>query len=176
MLHWSKVYDLPVISLRLFNVYGTRSRTSGTYGAVFGVFLAQKLAKKAFTVVGDGSQTRDFTYVSDVVRAIICAVKSSKIGEIYNVGSGQPVSVNRIVKLLGAEKITYIPKRPGEPDKSLASINKIKKELGWEPKIKIEQGVEELLKNINYWKNAPVWDKESINIATKEWFKFLNKK
>ena len=176
MLHWSKVYDLPVISLRLFNVYGTRSRTSGTYGAVFGVFLAQKLAKKAFTVVGDGSQTRDFTYVSDVVRAIICAVKSSKIGEIYNVGSGQPVSVNRIVKLLGAEKITHIPKRPGEPDKSIASINKIKKELGWEPKIKIEQGVEELLKNINYWKDAPVWDKESINIATKEWFKFLNKK
>ena len=176
MLHWSKVYDLPVISLRLFNVYGTRSRTSGTYGAVFGVFLAQKLAKKAFTVVGDGSQTRDFTYVSDVVRAIICAVKSSKIGEMYNVGSGQPVSVNKIVKLLGAEKITYIPKRPGEPDKSIASINKIKKELGWEPKIKIEKGVEELLKNINYWKNAPVWDKESINIATKEWFKFLNKK
>ena len=150
MLHWSNVYDLPVTSLRLFNVYGTRSRTSGTYGAVFGVFLAQKLAKKAFTVVGDGSQTRDFTYVSDVVRAIICAVKSSKIGEIYNVGSGQPVSVNRIVKLLGAEKITYIPKRPGEPDKSLASINKIKKELGWEPKIKIKQGVEELLKNINF--------------------------
>jgi len=176
MLHWSNVYGLPVTSLRLFNVYGTRSRTSGTYGAVFGVFLAQKLAGTAFTVVGDGNQTRDFTYVSDVIRAIICAVKSNKIGEIYNVGSNESVSVNRIVKLLGAEKITYIPKRPGEPDKSLAGINKIKKELNWEPKIKIEEGIKELLKNINYWKNAPVWNPESINKATKDWFKFLSKK
>jgi len=64
--HWGKVYDLPVVSLRLFNVYGPRSRTSGTYGAVFGVFLAQKLNGKPYTVVGDGSQTRDFTYVTDV--------------------------------------------------------------------------------------------------------------
>jgi UDP-glucose 4-epimerase len=176
MLHWSNVYNLPVTSLRLFNVYGTRSRTSGTYGAVFGVFLAQKLAGTAFTVVGDGNQTRDFTYVSDVIRAIICAAKSNKIGEIYNVGSNESVSVNRIVKLLGAEKIAYIPKRPGEPDKSLAGINKIKKELNWEPKIKIEEGIKELLKNIDYWKNAPVWNPESINKATKDWFKYLNKK
>ena len=176
MLHWSNVYNLPVTSLRLFNVYGTRSRTSGTYGAVFGVFLAQKLAGTAFTVVGDGNQTRDFTYVSDVIRAIICAAKSNKIGEIYNVGSNESVSVNRIVKLLGAEKIAYIPKRPGEPDKSLAGINKIKKELNWEPKIKIEEGIKELLKNIDYWKNAPVWNPESINKATKDWFKYLSKK
>ena len=175
MLHWSKVYALPVTSLRLFNVYGTRSRTSGTYGAVFGVFLAQKLSRSAFTIVGDGNQTRDFTYVSDVIRAIICAVKSNKIGEIYNVGSNESVSVNKIVKLLGAEKITYIPKRPGEPDKSLAGINKIKQELNWEPKIKIEEGIKQLLKNIDYWKNAPVWNPESINKATKDWFKYLKK-
>ena len=176
MLHWSNVYNLPVTSLRLFNVYGTRSRTSGTYGAVFGVFLAQKLAGTAFTVVGDGNQTRDFIYVSDVIRAIICAAKSNKMGEIYNVGSNESVSVNRIVKLLGAEKITYIPKRPGEPNKSLAGINKIKKELNWEPKIKIEEGIKALLKNIDYWKNAPVWNPESINKATKDWFKYLSKK
>ena len=175
MLHWSKVYALPVTSLRLFNVYGTRSRTSGTYGAVFGVFLAQKLSRSAFTIVGDGNQTRDFTYVSDVIRAIICAVKSNKIGEIYNVGSNESVSVNKIVKLLGAEKITYIPKRPGEPDKSLAGIKKIKQELNWEPKIKIEEGIKQLLKNIDYWKNAPVWNPESISKATKDWFKYLKK-
>ena len=175
MLHWSKVYALPVTSLRLFNVYGTRSRTSGTYGAVFGVFLAQKLSRSAFTIVGDGNQTRDFTYVSDVIRAIICAAKSNKIGEIYNVGSNESVSVNKIVKLLGAEKITYIPKRPGEPDKSLAGINKIKQELNWEPKIKIEEGIKQLLKNIDYWKNAPVWNHESISKATKDWFKYLKK-
>ncbi|MCM1236041.1 MAG: NAD-dependent epimerase/dehydratase family protein [Ruminococcus flavefaciens] len=69
VLHWGQVYGLPVVTLRLFNVYGTRSRTSGTYGAVFGVFLAQKLAGKPFTVVGDGNQTRDFTYVTDIVDA-----------------------------------------------------------------------------------------------------------
>ncbi len=73
VMHWSKVYKIPSVSLRFFNVYGPRSRTSGTYGAMFGVFLAQKLAKKPFTIVGDGSQTRDFTFVTDVVDAIVCA-------------------------------------------------------------------------------------------------------
>ena len=176
VMHWVKIFDLPAISLRLFNVYGTRSRTSGTYGAVFGVFLAQKLANEPLTVVGDGKQTRDFTYVSDVISAIICAAQSNKKGEIYNVGSGKSVSVNRIVDLLGTKKVTHIPKRPGEPDNSLANINKIKKELKWKPQVTIEQGVKELLKNINYWKNAPVWNPKSIAAATKEWFKFLNKK
>ena len=176
VMHWSKVYDIPVVSLRLFNVYGTRSRTSGTYGAVFGVFLAQKLANKPLTIVGDGSQTRDFTYVSDVINAIICAVQSNKKAEIYNVGSGRSVSVNRIVELLGTKKITHIPKRPGEPDNSLAGIDKIKKDLGWEPKVTIEEGVGIILKNINYWKKAPVWTPSSIAIATKEWFELLGKK
>ena len=173
-MSYHREHDVDVRICRIFNCYGPRMRPND--GRALPNFINQSLSGRPLTIYGDGSQTRDFTYVSDVVRAIICAVKSSKIGEMYNVGSGQPVSVNKIVKLLGAEKITYIPKRPGEPDKSIASINKIKKELGWEPKIKIEQGVEELLKNINYWKDAPVWDKESINIATKEWFKFLNKK
>ena len=76
VMHWCHIYDLPAVSLRFFNVYGPRSRTSGTYGAVFGVFLAQKLAGKPFTVVGDGSQTRDFTFVSDVVDAIITAAEN----------------------------------------------------------------------------------------------------
>ena len=69
IFYWSKVYKINYISLRLFNVYGPKSRTSGTYGAMFGVFLAQKVAKVPFTMVGDGSQSRDFTYVDDVVRA-----------------------------------------------------------------------------------------------------------
>ena len=173
MLHWANVYGLPVTSLRLFNVYGTRSRTSGTYGAVFGVFLAQKLAGTAFTVVGDGNQTRDFIYVSDVIRAIICATKSNKIGKIYNVGSNESVSVNRIVKLLGAEKIIYIPKRPGEPDCTWANISKAKELLKWKPSISLEKGVSNLLEEIDYWSSAPVWDVESIEKATKKWFKYL---
>ena len=89
VIHWGKVYKIPVISLRLFNVYGTRSRTSGTYGAMFGVFLAQKISEKPYTIVGDGKQTRDFTYVSDVVEAILKASKSNLKNEIMNVGSGK---------------------------------------------------------------------------------------
>tara|TARA_Y100000590_G_C15747165_1_gene1022560 strand:+ start:3773 stop:4756 length:984 start_codon:yes stop_codon:yes gene_type:complete len=173
-LHWSKVYKLPCISLRLFNVYGPRSRTSGTYGAVFGVFLAQKLAGKPFTVVGDGKQTRDFTFVSDVVNAIVTSAKNAKIGSIYNVGSGKTVSVNELVDLLGGEKIN-IPKRPGEPDCTHADISKISRELNWEPLVSFEDGVKELLKNIKYWQNAPVWTPESIREATNDWFKYLGK-
>lgn len=173
-MSWAKVYKLPVVSLRLFNVYGPRSRTSGTYGAVFGVFLGQKLAGKPFTVVGDGNQTRDFTYVSDVARAFIAAAESDISGEIFNVGSGNTYSVNRLVELLGGEKV-YIPKRPGEPDSTFADISKIKKLLGWRPEVNFEEGVKILLENIDYWREAPVWTPEKIKDATKEWFKYLSK-
>ncbi|EKO08468.1 MULTISPECIES: SDR family oxidoreductase [Leptospira] len=172
VMHWAQVYKFPALSLRFFNVYGPRSRTSGTYGAVFGVFLAQKLAGKPFTVVGDGKQTRDFTYVRDVVEAVFAAAQSDKVGEIYNVGSGATISVNRIVELLKGE-VTYIPKRPGEPDSTFADIAKIKKDLKWSPKISIETGIGELLKNIDYWREAPVWTPDKIEKATSDWFKYL---
>jgi len=172
-LHFSKVYKLPVVALRLFNVYGPRSRTSGTYGAVFGVFLKQKLSNKPFTVVGDGNQTRDFTYVTDVANAFWAAANSSVVGEVMNVGSGGTYSVNRLVELLGGEKI-YIPKRPGEPDCTFANIEKIKSLLHWAPKVTIEEGVKNILANIDYWKEAPLWDSESISGATKTWFKYLS--
>jgi UDP-glucose 4-epimerase len=171
--HWSQLYDLPTISLRFFNVYGTRSRTSGTYGAVFGVFLAQKLASKPYTVVGDGNQTRDFTYVTDIVSALIIAAESNLSSKIYNVGSDNTVSINKIVELLGGDKVN-IPKRPGEPDCTYADISKIKNELGWYPTISIEEGVEEILKNIDYWKEATVWNPDSISKATEDWFKYLS--
>ena len=112
IIHWSNIYNFEYISLRLFNVYGPRSRTSGTYGAVFGVFMAQKINKLPFTIVGDGSQTRDFTFVSDVVNAMIAALKTNYKNKIYNVGSEININ-NKIVKILGGNKI-YIPKRPGE--------------------------------------------------------------
>jgi UDP-glucose 4-epimerase len=177
VLHWHQVYRLPCLSLRLFNVYGPRSRTSGTYGAVFGVFLAQKLAGKPFTVVGDGEQTRDFTFVTDVVDAFIAAAKSSLTGRIFNVGSGGTYSVNRLVELLGNKAgVVLIPKRPGEPDCTLADITHIKAELGWLPKVSLEQGVKALLDNIDYWRRAPVWDEKTITEATRDWFKYLGKK
>ncbi len=174
IIHWSKVYKIPFISLRLFNVYGTRSRTSGTYGAMFGVFLAQKLSEKPFTIVGTGNQTRDFTYVSDIVNAFLKAGKSKIINEVFNVGSGQTISVNKIIKLLDGKKV-YIKKRPGEPHCTYADITKIKKKLNWVPKINIKKGVNILLKDINYWKEAPVWTPKTINKATSLWFKYLGK-
>lgn len=174
VLHWSQLYGLPAISLRFFNVYGPRSRTSGTYGAVFGVFLAQKLAGEPYTIVGDGEQTRDFTYVTDIVMAMLTAAKCDKSGEIYNVGSGATVSVNRIADLLGGEKV-HIPKRPGEPDSTFADIARIQKDLGWSPKVSIEEGISNILENIDYWKDAPVWNPESIAGATEDWFRYLDK-
>lgn len=173
VVHFSKIYKLNANSLRFFNVYGPRARTSGTYGAVFGVFLAQKIAKKPFTIVGNGEQKRDFTYVSDIVDAIVQIFKIKNIrGEIFNVGSGKTVSVNKIAKLLGGKKI-FIPKRPGEPDITFANIKKIKNKTHWRPKISIEKGIKLILKSIDDWKNAPVWTPQKIKMATKKWFFYL---
>lgn len=174
VLHWGQVYGLPVITLRLFNVYGTRSRTSGTYGAVFGVFLAQKLAGQPFTVVGTGEQTRDFTYVTDVADAFYTAAMSDIVNETFNVGSGNTYSVNRLCELLGGE-IVHIPKRPGEPDCTFADTGKIEKVLGWKAKVSLEEGVSIILDHIDYWKEAPVWTPDTIDIETKDWFKYLGK-
>ena len=173
VLHWGQVYGLPVITLRLFNVYGTRSRTSGTYGAVFGVFLAQKLADKPFTVVGTGEQTRDFTYVTDVADAFYLAALSDIVNESFNVGSNGTYSVNRLCELLGGD-IVHIPKRPGEPDCTFADVSKITKAFHWKAKISLEEGVEKILENIDYWKEAPVWTPESIEDATHDWFEYLS--
>jgi len=171
--HWAQVYRLSTVSLRFFNVFGPRARTSGTYGAVFGVFLAQLLAGKPLTIVGDGTQTRDFTYVGDVVDALQVAAASTIGGEIYNVGSGQPVSVNELVAELGSPPTVNIPKRPGEPDSTFADIGKIRRDLGWEPKVKFSSGVKIMRDNIDFWRNAPVWTASSIEQATADWFKFL---
>ncbi|MDD6056900.1 MAG: SDR family oxidoreductase [Clostridiales bacterium] len=175
VLHWGQVYGLPVITLRLFNVYGTRSRTSGTYGAVFGVFLAQKLAGKPFTVVGTGEQTRDFTYVTDVADAFYTAAISKIRNETFNVGSGGTYSVNRLCELLGGD-IVHIPKRPGEPDCTFADTSKIEAALGWRAHISLEEGVAKILENIDYWREAPVWTPDSIGKATKAWFEYLGEK
>ena len=175
VMHWAQVYGLPAISLRFFNIYGPRARTSGTYGAVFGVFLAQLLAGKPLTIVGDGEQTRDFTYVSDAVDALVCAADSAKVGLCLNVGSDKPVSVNYLAKLLEAPSTIHIPKRPGEPDCTFADTRRIKEELGWTSRVPIEDGVQNMLKVIDYWRDAPVWTPETIAEATKDWFAYLGR-
>ncbi|HXH33190.1 MAG TPA: GDP-mannose 4,6-dehydratase [Plantibacter sp.] len=167
--HWGTVYKLPVNSIRIFNAYGPRSRTTGAYGAVFGVFLAQKLAGTPFTVVGDGTQTRDFVHVRDVARAFYLAATTNRTGQVYNIGAGAPQSVNRLVELLGGD-VVGVPKRPGEPDVTWADISKIRAELGWEPQVPFEDGVAEMLGQIERWRDAPVWDERSIEEATRTWF------
>jgi len=174
VMHWNAVYQLPSLSVRLFNVYGPRSRTTGAYGAVFGVFLKQKLAGKPFTIVGDGTQTRDFTFVTDVARAFAAAAGSNISGEILNVGSGHTYPVNRLVELLGGER-TYIPKRPGEPDCTFADTRKILSLIDWKPKVALEEGVARMIEVIDDWRDAPLWTQESIAEATKAWFKHLGK-
>jgi UDP-glucose 4-epimerase len=171
-LHWAQVYRLPVISIRMFNVYGSRVRTTGAYGAVFGVFLAQKLHGKPYTVVGDGSQRRDFVYVTDVARAYLLAAESDQAGEVFNLGSGNPQTVNRLVELMGGA-VVYVPKRPGEPDCTWADIGKIQRRLGWKPEISFPQGVDAMLGQIEEWRAAPLWTPEKIEAATKTWFEHL---
>ena len=172
VMHWHQVYKQAVNSIRIFNAYGIRSRTSGVYGAVFGVFLRQKLAGRPYTVVGDGTQKRDFIYGSDVAGAFLAAAETEQSGRCYNVGAGNPQSVNRLVELLGGPK-THIPKRPGEPDCTWADISRIKGELGWSPKVSFEEGVGRVVANIDYWREAPLWDADSIGKATESWFKYL---
>jgi UDP-glucose 4-epimerase len=173
VMHWATVYRLPAVSVRFFNVYGPRARTSGTYGAVFGVFLAQIMAGKPLTVVGDGEQTRDFTFVSDIVEALLTVAQGGKSGEIYNIGSGRPASVNELVRELGSPPTIAIPKRPGEPDCTWADISKIRADLGWEPKVSFAEGVAVMRQNIEHWRDAPVWTADQIADATADWFKFL---
>ena len=134
--------------------------------------MAQKLAGKPFTVVGDGNQTRDFTYVTDIADAFYTAAVSEVAQEIFNVGSGGTYSVNRLCELLGGE-ITHIPKRPGEPDCTFADTTKVETMLGWKAKVTFEEGVGKVLEHIDYWREAPVWTPDSIGEATEDWFKYL---
>lgn len=174
VFHWHQVYRLPVNSIRIFNAYGTRVRTTGAYGAVFGVFFRQKLAGKPFTVVGDGSQRRDFVYASDVADAFLRAAAAPFSGRVWNLGAGNPQSINRLVELIGGP-VTHIPKRPGEPDVTWANVTKIRDELGWEPRIPFEEGVRRMTAEIGAWRDAPLWDPESIARATQVWFEYLGR-
>jgi len=173
--HWNKVYNLPVNSIRIFNAYGTRVRTTGSYGAVIGVFFKQKIKKKPLTIVGNGKQSRDFVYVTDVAKAFLAAARTSLVGRIYNVGTGKPQTINYLSNLIGGKKV-YIPHRPGEPICSAANINKIKKELKWNPEINFKEGIFKMLNEIEKWKDAPLWTPKKIKKATKTWFSFMSNK
>lgn len=172
--HWGKVYNIEVNSIRIFNAYGTRSKTSGNYGAVFGVFLKQMLSGKPLTVVGSGNQARDFVYVTDVARAFQLAATEPIFGEIFNVGAGNPRKINEIVSIFNIDSVS-IPERPAEPSVTWAKIDKISTALGWHPEISLEEGIERMMGDLETWSEAPLWDPTSIEIATTSWFKFLGK-
>jgi UDP-glucose 4-epimerase len=173
VLHWHQVYALPVNSIRIFNAYGPRVRTTGAYGAVFGVFLKQKLEGRPFTVVGNGTQRRDFVYVTDVADAFLRAGETEVSGQIFNLGGGNPQSINRLVALLEGEA-EPVAKRPGEPDCTWADISKIDKLLGWRPTVSFEVGVGHMLANLDDWRDAPLWNSDTIADATREWFRLMS--
>jgi len=172
VLHWHNVYRLPANSIRIFNAYGPRVRTTGAYGAVFGVFFKQKLAGKPFTVIGDGQQRRDFVYVTDVAEAFLRAGESRFAGHVWNLGAGNPQTVNRLVELLGGP-VVHIPKRPCEPDCTWADVSKIESELGWKPAVAFDQGVRRMMEDIQFWRDAPLWEPQSIARASETWFRYL---
>ena len=148
VMHWGEVFNLPVISLRMFDVYGI-----GADSTVMKIFLDLKSAGKPITVVGDGNQTRDFVHVTDVCRAYLMAAESDVKNEIFNVGTGKPETVNRLVDLLGGERV-YVPLRGNEPYTHCADVSKIKAQLGWEPTVSFEDGINDIVQNHNASKAA----------------------
>ena len=171
--HWHQVYELPVNSICIFNDYGPRVWTTGVYGAVFGVFFRQKLAGKPYTVVGDGTQRRDFIFVTDIAEAFLAAAESPITGERFNIGAGNPQAINRLVEILGGD-VVHVPKRPGEPDCTWANIDKVQARLGWKPKVPFDDGVQRMLADIELWRDAPLWEPASIARATETWFRYMS--
>lgn len=143
---FSEVYGLPTVSLRYFNVYGPKADPAGAYALVIGKFILQRTEGKPMTVTGDGTQTRDYTNVHNVVRANILAAKSPNVGrgEVLNIGAGQNATVNRVGELIGGPVEHVAPRL--EPHDTLADNALAKKLIGWEPTIRLEDGIDELKK------------------------------
>jgi UDP-glucose 4-epimerase len=152
---YAKLYGMETVIFRYFNVYGERQPLRGQYAPVIGIFLRQRAAGEPMTVVGDGTQRRDFTYVGDVVDANIKAatlvptewiVENEVIhrlwewGQVYNIGTGRNYSINEITALMGGE-ISFIPPRPAESKLSLANASKARNEIGWSAKVRLEDWI-----------------------------------
>ena len=178
VIHWSKVYGLSYVSLRLFNVFGPRMCLSGGYGGLFSTILAQKFNDRPVITIGNGDQRRDFVYVTDVAEAFLAAAESDVVNEVFNIGQGDSISVNRILQILDIkeENVRRLPDRPGEPNETLALIQKANRILGWEPKISFEDGLSLMTAGIDYWKAGRVWTWEESLESQKDWYKYLDHK
>ena len=136
---YTDLYGLETVCLRYFNVFGERAPTSGQYAPVVGIFKRQKKSGEPLTIVGDGTQKRDFVYVGDVVKAnYLSAITplGDHCGEVFNVGSGKNYSIQEIADCISNNQ-TYIPKRSGEMETTLSNIDKIGEVIGWKPQIDI---------------------------------------
>lgn len=145
---FSEVYGLKTVSLRYFNVYGRHLRADGSYASVIAKFLLQKKENRPMTICGDGEYLRDFTHVSDVVRANLLAMASSVAvnGEAVNIGFGHARSINELVNIIGGQS-EHVAERKGDSRRSQAD-NRLAKELfGWEPEVALEEGIKELKKD-----------------------------
>jgi len=147
---YCKIWGLPTVALRYFNVYGERMPTTGIYAPVLGIFLRQKKAGEPITVVGDGSQRRDFVYVGDVVNAnISAAARSDKkiFGQAFNIGTGKNISILEIAKLIEKDpsKIKFLPPRVGEAQNTKADISKAKKYLHYSPSLQVADWISKQL-------------------------------
>lgn len=140
---FNNLYEVPIVCLRYFNVYGPRIDFNSDYSLVLGKFLKLRAKKKPLTIFGDGEQTRGFCFVEDVVNANIKAMESEKIkgGEVINIGQEKSYSINYLSKLIGGQ-VQYLPPRPGDPLHTQADISLARNLLLWEPKVDFKDGVE----------------------------------
>ncbi|MFA6428959.1 MAG: NAD-dependent epimerase/dehydratase family protein [Patescibacteria group bacterium] len=146
MKQFSALYGLETVSLRYFNVYGPRMATEGAYVTVISIFLRQRKAGEPLTICGDGSIMRDFTHVSDIVRANMLAMSSARVGhgEVLNVGAGETHAIKEIAEIIGGP-VVHIEPRKGDPIASLADTSLTKECLGWEPRVKLRDGLRDLI-------------------------------
>jgi len=179
VMHYSKVFKMNCLSFRIFNVYSPYIKGGKGYGSVLKVFAKAWLEnfkdRKPLLVIGDGTQKRDFLHVEDCARALIMGAESDYTNEIFNLGGGNPQEINYLIKLMFGKYYPRdtVPARKGEPLVTWADITKVKEKLGWIPEITFEQGIKEVMENINNYKNFPYFDKEEYYKAHKDWHKYL---
>lgn len=142
---FSENYGLPTVTLRFFSVYGPRMRPDGGYALAIPKFLESRKEGKPLPITGDGSNTRDFTHVRDVVRACMLAMESSYVGkgEVVNIAAGRNVSVNALADLIGGER-EYLPPRPGDAQDTFGDTARARALLDWSPSVTLEEGIAEL--------------------------------
>lgn len=137
---YNRLYGMSTISLRYFNVYGPRHQEDGAYATVIAIFRRQRRHGQPMTIVGDGEQRRDFTFVSDVVRANMLAMMNWEATGVFNIGAGRNYSINEVAELIGGPTINVLP-RQGEARATLADYSKADDQLGWTPAVNFETGL-----------------------------------